>query len=69
VNRRIIAEGSFTLVEQCDCGATYLTIGPLCMKLDPRALPEIRETLARAASALQIEAALSAATTFGGRES
>jgi hypothetical protein len=55
MNRRVVAQGSFTLVEQCDCGAMYLTIGPVCMKLDVRALPELRETLARAASGLQGE--------------
>jgi hypothetical protein len=55
MNRRSIAEGSFTMVERCDCGSLYLTIGPLCLKLDVNALPELRETLSRAATALQLE--------------
>lgn len=55
MNRRVVAQGPFTMVERCDCGAMYLTVGPVCMKLDPRALPEIRATLARAARAMSIE--------------
>lgn len=55
MNRRQIAQGSFTLVERCDCGSLYLTIGPVCLKLDVNALPELRETLSRAATAVQRE--------------
>ncbi len=55
MSRSVVAQGSFTSVERCDCGSVYLTVGPICMKLHPDALPELRETLARATRAFERE--------------
>jgi hypothetical protein len=55
MSRSVVAQGSFTSLERCDCGSVYLTVGPICMKLHPDALPELRETLARATRAFERE--------------
>jgi hypothetical protein len=52
MSRVVVAQGSFTTVERCDCGAMYLTVGPICMKLDPGALPELLATLTKATGIL-----------------
>ena len=55
MSRVAVAQGVFTLVERCGCGAMYLSIGPVCMKLDPSALGDLRDTLARAVRAFAPE--------------
>jgi hypothetical protein len=56
MNRTVVAAGSFSAVERCDCGAVYLTVGPMSLKLDPRALSELRSTLDRAVRVLGVDA-------------
>ena len=52
MKRDVIAQGEVTMVERCGCGALYLTIGPICMKLDATVLPELRAMLGQASRAL-----------------
>ncbi|HEY0712809.1 MAG TPA: hypothetical protein VGF45_09065 [Polyangia bacterium] len=47
--RSLIARGSFSSVETCGCGAVYLTVGPVCLKVAAAALPELLGVLERAA--------------------
>jgi hypothetical protein len=55
MSRSVVAQGSFTSVERCDCGSIYLTVGPVCLKLHRDALPELRETLLRATRVFERE--------------
>jgi hypothetical protein len=47
--RQLLAEGRFAAVERCGCGAIYLHLGPICVRLDGAALPELKEVIDRAA--------------------
>jgi hypothetical protein len=47
--RAVIARGAFSSVESCGCGAVYLTVGPVCLKIAANALPELLSVLERAA--------------------
>jgi hypothetical protein len=48
MSRSIVAQGAFTSIERCDCGSVYLTVGPVCLKLHPDVLWDLRATLTRA---------------------
>ncbi|HEY0710629.1 MAG TPA: hypothetical protein VGG33_27750 [Polyangia bacterium] len=50
--RVVIARGSFSSVESCGCGAIYLTVGPVTLKVAAAALPELLGVLERAARRL-----------------
>jgi len=43
--RQVIARGSFVLAERCSCGAVHLSVGPVCLRLDPAALPELAQVI------------------------
>jgi hypothetical protein len=51
--RQLLAEGRFAAVERCGCGAIYLHLGPLSVRLDGAALPELKEVIDRAAHSLK----------------
>ena len=51
--RRVLAESAVTRVEVCDCGACYLTVGPVMLTLHPGALAELARTVNRAVRALR----------------
>ena len=46
--RQLICQGGFTAVERCRCGAVYLSVGPVCLRLDASALPELAEVILQA---------------------
>lgn len=46
--RRVIASSEVTAVEVCGCGSAYLSIGPVCLAMQPSALVELRATLNQA---------------------
>jgi hypothetical protein len=46
--REVIARGSFALAERCRCGVVYLTVGPVSLRLDPNALPELAQVVRQA---------------------
>jgi hypothetical protein len=46
--REVIARGSFALAERCRCGVVYLTVGPVSLRLDPNALPELAQVVREA---------------------
>jgi hypothetical protein len=41
--RRLLVQGSITAVEHCRCGAVYLSVGPVCLRLESSALRELAE--------------------------
>jgi hypothetical protein len=47
-HRQLIARGAFSAVETCRCGAVYLTIGPVSLRVDPSALSELGELISQA---------------------
>jgi hypothetical protein len=46
--RQVIARGSFAMAERCRCGVVYLTVGPVSLRLDPNALPELAQVVRQA---------------------
>ena len=46
--RQLICQGGFCAVERCRCGAVYLSVGPVCLRLDASALPELAEVILQA---------------------
>jgi hypothetical protein len=46
--RRLLVQGSFTTVEHCRCGAVYLNVGPVCLRLESSALRELAEVILEA---------------------
>ena len=63
--RQLLSQGAFTLVERCGCGAVYLSVGPVCLRLDPAALPELSEVIRRATFILMTEASAEDSKNFG----
>jgi hypothetical protein len=51
--RELLAEGRFAAVERCGCGAIYLHLGPLSIRLDGAALPELKDVIDRATRSLR----------------
>ncbi|MBX3156152.1 MAG: hypothetical protein KF773_09145 [Deltaproteobacteria bacterium] len=55
-NRRMLASGDITLVEQCSCGSVHVTIGAVTLRLSSAAIPSLASTLASAAAVLTTDA-------------
>ena len=53
--RRLLVQGAFTTVEHCRCGAVYLNVGPVCLRLDSSALRELAEVILEASLILSGE--------------
>jgi hypothetical protein len=51
-NRRLLASGDLTLVEQCSCGSVHVTIGAVTLRLASSAIASLASTLGDAAVAL-----------------
>ena len=47
-HRTVVARGAFSAVEHCRCGAIYLTIGPVSVRVDVSALSELGEVITQA---------------------
>lgn len=58
--REMVTAGTFTMVERCECGTVYLTVGPVCLRLCPGGLPELQQVILRAIELLGISAATAA---------
>jgi hypothetical protein len=57
-DRRVLAQSEVTRVEVCHCGACYLTIGPITLCLQPRALGELGASIFKAIRSLRAEQGL-----------
>lgn len=53
--RRLLAQGAFSTVEHCRCGAVYLNVGPVCLRLEASALRELAEVILEASFILSGE--------------
>jgi len=40
-----LAQGEFTAVDRCECGSLQLHVGALTLRMSPRALAELADTL------------------------
>jgi hypothetical protein len=54
-SRRLLARGAFTSVEHCRCGAVYVSIGPVSLRLEASALRELAEVVLEASFILSEE--------------
>lgn len=54
-NRRLLAAGDHSVVEQCSCGAVHLTIGAVTLRLHGDAIASLSLTLDQATRALRGE--------------
>jgi hypothetical protein len=55
--RRLLVQGAFSTVEHCRCGAVYLNVGPVSLRLESSALRELAEVILEASFILSGEAA------------
>ena len=53
--RRLLVQGAFSTVEHCRCGAVYLSIGPVSLRLETSALRELAEVILEASFILSGE--------------
>lgn len=65
--RRLLVQGAFSTVEHCRCGAVYLSIGPVSLRLETSALRELAEVTLEASFILTGEAAALAEPGFARR--
>jgi hypothetical protein len=59
--RRLLVQGAFSTVEHCRCGAVYLSVGPISLRLEASALRELAEVILEASFILSGEAAVAEA--------
>jgi hypothetical protein len=53
--RRLLVQGTFSSVEHCRCGAVYLSVGPVSLRLESSALRELAEVMLEASFILSGE--------------